>query len=241
MASDNCRPVYSPMLCLDNRTDGLPPDALAWRDFDIQELRKHQSTSRTVPAFVISSSSGDTHPIAYVVIHHSVLSFGYLQQTSGVSKMARLNLHRSSSARPESSAATPVRTELHSRTTTTLSPSPATSDKENRDLDEADTPGVQGKGKVLMGPPKLPTPNSDGASGADHRSAKRRRIEGHDTPTAERAQESHVPRERDVKDVYDPDQPIEKRQQIRKSLRELHRDLNGMQANICIRLPIKKS
>ncbi|KAI9691507.1 MAG: nuclear protein [Bathelium mastoideum] len=137
--------------------------------------------------------------------------------------MARLNLHRSSSVRPESSAATSRRTTQHSRAPTTLSPSPATSsDKENRDLSREITPTIHGKGKGIMAPPKLPTPNSE-----ESRSAKRRRLEEHDSLASEMEEEQRpTRRERDVKDVYDPDQPMEERQQIRKSLRELHRDLN---------------
>ena len=141
--------------------------------------------------------------------------------------MARLNLHRSSSVRVESSTANSRRTTQQSRISTTFSPSPApSSDKENRDSEEP--PIVHGKGKAVMGPPKLPTPNSD-----EHRSSKRRRIEDHglissDNEEEEEDQSPITQRERDVKDVYDPDQPMEERQQIRKSLRELHRDLNGM-------------
>ncbi|KAL9097460.1 MAG: hypothetical protein Q9165_000356 [Trypethelium subeluteriae] len=134
--------------------------------------------------------------------------------------MARLNLHRSSSLRSESHTTTSRRPTQQQ----TLSPSSATSsDKENHDLDDQDTPRIRGKEKTVMGPPKLPTPNSDSAG---HRSAKRRRIDQSDSGSESGEDERQPHREQDVKDIYDPDQPMEERQQIRKSLRELHRDLN---------------
>ncbi|KAL9080599.1 MAG: hypothetical protein Q9157_000654 [Trypethelium eluteriae] len=134
--------------------------------------------------------------------------------------MARLNLHRSSSLRPESRSTTSRRPAQQQ----TLSPSPATSsDKENHDEDDQDTPRRGGQEKAVMGPPKLPTPNSDTAG---HRSAKRRRLDQSGSSSESGEDERQPPREQDVKDIYDPDQPMEERQQLRKSLRELHRDLS---------------
>jgi hypothetical protein len=36
-----------------------------------------------------------------------------------------------------------------------------------------------------------------------------------------------TPAEEDVRDKYDPDQPVEERQQVRKSMRDLQREIAG--------------
>ncbi|KAI9706855.1 MAG: nuclear protein [Bogoriella megaspora] len=126
--------------------------------------------------------------------------------------MARLAaIHRSSSIRFDSTEPNSRRTTNTSLPRATISPSPA-SDKENRE----DEPTPRGKGKAIMGPPNVPRQHSDNDG---TRSAKRRRL-GDSAPRQIQSRNDD-----DVRNKYDPDQPIEERQAVRKSFRDLQRDI----------------
>lgn len=109
-----------------------------------------------------------------------------------------------------------------------LSPSPVasfSSDKENREA----VPDVsrQGKGKARApAPSKLPTPTS--AEPATPRTNKRRRLEDRDVPMSSQAVHQRELEEAADTQYYDPDQAPEERRAVRKALRDLTRDLNGI-------------
>jgi hypothetical protein len=97
-----------------------------------------------------------------------------------------------------------------------MSPSPVTSvssDKENRSSRVAID---KGKGRMAMGPPRLPSPER----------IKRKRVLEQE-PLVERTRRRRtVEVEEDGSDTeYDPDQDIEVRRQLRKELRELNKNL----------------
>lgn len=106
-----------------------------------------------------------------------------------------------------------------------LSPSPAasfSSDKENR---ASSARANNGKAKA-MPPPKLPTPPS--IEPATPRASKRRKLSERDVPNA--SQVAHQKQLEEIEDIehYDPNQSMEERRGIRKEIRDLSRELNGM-------------
>ncbi len=119
----------------------------------------------------------------------------------------------------------PSRTPRHAAT---LSPSPAasfSSDKENREA----LPDMsrQSKGKARApAPSKLPTPTS--AEPATPRTNKRRRLEDRDARMSSQAVHQRELEEAADTQYYDPDQAPEERRAVRKGLRDLTRDLNGI-------------
>ena len=127
----------------------------------------------------------------------------------------------SASSMRQSSSRTP-------RHAASLSPSPAasfSSDKENRE-DVADM-SRQGKGNDRAPPlSKFPTPTS--VEPATPRTNKRRRLEDRDVPMSSQAVHQRELEEAADTQYYDPDQAPEERRAVRKALRDLTRDLNGM-------------
>jgi len=109
-----------------------------------------------------------------------------------------------------------------------LSPSPAasfSSDKENRAAATSSARASNGKSKA-MPPPKLPTPTS--IEPATPRASKRRKLSERDVPNA--SQVAHQKQLEEIDDIehYDPNQSMEERRGIRKEIRDLSRELNGM-------------
>jgi hypothetical protein len=109
-----------------------------------------------------------------------------------------------------------------------LSPSPAasfSSDKENRAAATSSARASNGKSKA-MPPPKLPTPTSIEA--ATPRASKRRKLSERNVPNA--SQVAHQKQLEEIDDIehYDPNQSMEERRGIRKEIRDLSRELNGM-------------
>lgn len=109
-----------------------------------------------------------------------------------------------------------------------LSPSPTasfSSDKENRAAATSSARASNGKSKA-MPPPKLPTPTS--AEPATPRASKRRKLSERDIPNA--SQVAHQKQLEEHADIehYDPNQSMEERRSIRKEIRDLSRELNGI-------------
>ncbi len=117
-----------------------------------------------------------------------------------------------------------------------LSPSPAasfSSDKENRAATTSSARASNGKSKA-MAPPKLPTPTS--IEPATPRANKRRKLSERDVPNVSQVAHQKQLEELPHKEHYDPDQSMEERRGIRKEIRDLSRELNGM-LNLLISLP----
>ncbi|EON64421.1 hypothetical protein W97_03652 [Coniosporium apollinis CBS 100218] len=136
--------------------------------------------------------------------------------------MARLNTaippssSRASSVLQERTPQTTSRSTARSTPYATLSPTAASSDKEN----ESTPLGARDKGKtVSMGPPKLPTPVSD-----TPRPSKRRRTGEHDVTLSVDGHEQDAATLVDLK-YYDPDQDEEERREVRKDMRSYQREL----------------
>ena len=114
----------------------------------------------------------------------------------------------------------------------TLSPSPAasfSSDKENRAAATSSTRRNNVKSKA-MAPPKLPTPTS--TEPATPRATKRRKLSERDIPNASQIAHQKQLEELGNREHYDPDQSMDERRGIRKELRDLSRELNGMSHSI---------
>jgi hypothetical protein len=107
-----------------------------------------------------------------------------------------------------------------------ISPSPTastSSDKENSSYHGAKD---KGKGRA-MPPPKLPTPLSD-----SDRTGKRKRTEDRDNAAGPQnrrrrtVEQEEVDSDDDFDASYDPEQDVEERRRLRKSMRDLAKDLN---------------
>ncbi len=108
----------------------------------------------------------------------------------------------------------PSRRRANDNAPQTDSPSPATSvssDKENRSSRIAID---KGRGRTPMGPPRIPSPKGKRKRGSEDllvdRSSRRRTVEVEENPSD---------------DDYDPDQDIHERRRLRKSLRDLNKNL----------------
>ncbi|KAH8701840.1 putative nuclear protein Qri2/Nse4 [Talaromyces proteolyticus] len=95
-------------------------------------------------------------------------------------------------------------------------PSPSSSDKENRTRPRI-RPGKR-KSDQAMPPQSLPTPTSESTA------SKRRRLAERNSNLGPQSQLQ--PSQRPNTDFYDPDQDVGERREIRKSLRDLTRDLH---------------
>ncbi|KAF2498094.1 Nse4-domain-containing protein [Lophium mytilinum] len=115
----------------------------------------------------------------------------------------------------------PQRASTRETTYSVHSPTPgASSDKENQPDDRDETPRPARKGKEPMGPPTLPTPNTQHGN-------KRRRLGDFNIPPASKLPPNpDTPVEEYVqKQFYDPDQDPKERREVRMRMRENFRDM----------------
>lgn len=158
--------------------------------------------------------------------------------------MARIAHNTPRPPREESSSSS--HQESTQATDTSSSPARSFSDKENRDGTERDSSRAEKRKQVRTMDFSNPTPSQNASAN------KRRRL-------AERASNvqsqsgSQSQRRRSIqltdKDFYDPDQDINERRRIRKGLRDLTRELNGIDpSNVqrhncltCLQTPARNS
>lgn len=157
-----------------------------------------------------------------------------LGRIAAMARLARVSTTNNSGLDPSPKGSTSSLKRPHEESRGLTSPSPAASFSSDKENHTSETAGRHNKGRSKgMAPLASQTPRSH--TPATTRTDKRRRLGERDATRAEdrNAMESQLAHERELEEAvdtkfYDPDQDPEERRAIRKGLRDLARNLNGI-------------